>query len=104
MHERNLKQALNNGLVLKNVHRVIKFNQNAWLKPYIYINTDLREKAKRILKKIFFKLMNYAVLGKTMENVRKRREFKLVTTERKRNYLLSQPIIILQRFLQKIYK
>ena len=47
--------------------------------------------------------MNYTVFRKTMENVRKRREFKLVTTERKRNYFLSQPIIILQRFLQEIY-
>ena len=37
----HLKQALNHGLVLKKVYRVIKFNQNAWLKPYIEINTDL---------------------------------------------------------------
>ena len=43
-HIRNLKQALNNELVLKKVHRVIKFNQNAWLKPYIDMNTDLRKK------------------------------------------------------------
>ena len=49
---RNLKQASNNGLVLKNVHKVIKFNQNASLKPYIDMNTDLRRK-KKILKKIF---------------------------------------------------
>ena len=54
MHERNLKQALNNGLVLKNVHKVIKFNQNAWLKPYIYMNADLREKAKNDFEKYFF--------------------------------------------------
>ena len=53
IHIRNLKQALNHGLVLKKVHRVIKFNQNAWLKPYTDINTELREKAKMILKKIF---------------------------------------------------
>ena len=46
MHIRNLKQALNNGLVLKKVHRVNKFNQNAWLKPYINMNTDLRKKVK----------------------------------------------------------
>ena len=57
------KQALNHGLVLKNVHRVIKFNQNAWLKPYIYMNADLK-KAKNDFEKYFFKLMNIAVFGK----------------------------------------
>ena len=70
-YSRNLKQALNHGLVLKKVHRVIKFNRNAWLKAYIDINTDLRKKQKMILKKIFFKSMNNAVFGKSMEKVKK---------------------------------
>ena len=48
---RNLKQALNPGLILKKVHRVIKFNQNAWLKPYIDINTKLWQKAKNNFEK-----------------------------------------------------
>ena len=47
IHARNLKQALNHGLVLKEGHRVIRFNQNARLKPYIVINNDLRKKAKK---------------------------------------------------------
>ena len=71
LHIRNLKQALNHRLILKKVHKVIKFNQDAWLKPYIGMNMGLRKKAKNDFKKDSFKLMNNAVLGKTMENLRK---------------------------------
>ena len=54
IHVKNLKQSLNHGLVFKNFHVVIKFNPNAWLKPYIDMNTDLRKiKQIVILKKIF---------------------------------------------------
>ena len=68
---------------------MIIFSQNAW--PYIDINTKLKQKAKNDFGKEFFKLMNNVVLGKTMENVRKYRGMKLVTTERRRNYLVSEP-------------
>ena len=54
MHIRNLKQALNHGLVLKKVYKVIKFNQNAWLKQYIDMSTDLRKKSKNDFWKKFF--------------------------------------------------
>ena len=54
MHIRNLKQALNHGLVLKKVYKVIKFNQNAWLKQYIDMSTDLRKKSKNDFWKNFF--------------------------------------------------
>ena len=53
IHIRNLKQALHHGLVLKKIHKVIKFNQNAWLKPYIDMNTDLLNKAKNDFEKDF---------------------------------------------------
>ena len=79
VHIGNLKQALDHRLVLKKVHRVIKFNQNAWLKSYIDIDED------------FLKLVNNAVFGNTMENVIKPRDIKLVMTERRKNYLVSEP-------------
>ena len=75
---------------MKKVHRVIKFNQNAWVKPYIDMNTELRLKAKNNFEKDIFKLMNNAVFGTTMENVRKHRNIKFVATE-KRSYLVSEP-------------
>ena len=53
IHIRNLKQALNHGLVLRKVYKVIKFDQNAWLEPYIDMITDLKKKQKMSLKKIF---------------------------------------------------
>ena len=77
---RNLKQALNHWLVLKKTRRIIKFNQYAWLKLYIVMNTKLRQKAKNDFDKDFFKLMNNAVFKKDMENVRKHGNIKLVTT------------------------
>ena len=78
VHIRSLKQALNHELILKK----LQFNQEAWLKEYIDMNTELRKQGKSDFEKDFLKLMNNSDFGKTMENVRKHRDIKLVTTER----------------------
>ena len=78
-----MDQALRHGLVLERIHRAIEFNQSDWMKPYIDFNTQLRTKATNDFEKDFFKLMNNSVFGKTMENIRKHRNKKLVTNKEK---------------------
>ena len=73
------------------INRAFKFNQETSLKQYIDMNTELRKSTKTHFGKYFFKLGINAVFGKTIENMRKHSDVKLVTTEAKRNYLVSEP-------------
>ena len=101
IHIRALKQAVNHGLKLTKVHRIIQFDQEAWLKPYIDMNTELRKHAKNDFEKDFFKLMNNSVFGKTMENVRNHRDIKIVTTNKQRKKFASEPNYQTTKYISK---
>ena len=81
IHIRALAQALEDGLVIENIHRTIEFKQSAWMKEYTDFNTRVRTEAKNNFKKDLYQLINNSVFGKTMENIRKHRNIKLVNNE-----------------------
>lgn len=88
---RNLKLYLEHGLILKRINRVIEYKQKAWLKEWIDLNTNFRKNAKNDFEKDYFKLMNNAVFGKTMENVRGRVDVKCAFDDEYQRKYLSKP-------------
>ena len=83
VHYKNLQFYLKQGMKLKRVKRVLEFEQECWMEPYIRMNTEFRKKAKNDFEKNFYKLMNNSVFGKTMENLRNRVDIKIVRSNEK---------------------
>lgn len=89
-----LKQAIEQGLKLEKIHRAIKFNQSPWLKPYIDWNTVKRTQAKDPFEEDLYKKMNNAMFGKSIENLRKRMNLELVTTQKRLDKLVCKPTFL----------
>ena len=88
---------------MEKAHRAIRFNQKAWLKPYIDMIIILINAAKKHFQKDFIKLVNNSVFGKTVENFQKHRSIKLMKIKKKECTWCQNKTIILQIFSQKLY-
>ena len=94
VHYKNLQYYLSQGLILKKVHRILGFKQSDWMKPYIDFNTQKRKEATNEADKNLFKLLNNAVYGKTMENMREIIKIRITTNEKDFLKYASRPTYI----------
>ena len=78
IHFRMLKFYIRHGMIVDKVHNIISFKQSKWLEKFVSFNTQKRNKAKNDFEKDFYKLLNIAFYGKTMENVRNRLKIKFI--------------------------
>ena len=101
VHYLLLKFYLEQGFMLKKVHRVVSFLQTTWLKDYIDLNSKLRAEAKNTFEKDFFKLMNNAVYGKTCENLRKHMDVRITTKESQLKKLIEKPQFISAKIISE---
>ena len=88
---KNVNLYVDLGLKVTRIYRVLQFSQKAWLKEYIDFNTEKRKHAANDFERDFFKLLNNSTFGKTMENVRGRRNFELVCNEQKLMKRVAKP-------------
>ena len=103
VHWKNLQLYLSLGIKLTKIHRVLKFKQSDWMKKYIGFNTEKRINATNDFEKDFFKLMINSVYGKTMENLRKRINVRLVNNEKDFLKYTSRPTYITHKSFGKDY-
>ena len=103
LHYRNLQLYLSLGIKLTKIHKVLKFKQSKWMKKYIDFNTEKRTNAANSFEKDFFKLMINSVYGKTMENLQKRINVRLVNNEKDFLKYTSRPTHITHKIFDKNY-
>ena len=103
VHYRNLQLYLSLGMKLTKIHRVLKFKQSDWMKKYIDFNTEKRKNAANDFEKDFFKLMINSVYGKTIENLRKRINVRLVNNAKDFLKYTSRPTYVTHKLFDKNY-